>query len=252
MRNFANNSVKVLTYFETSDYDLFVNTAINRDTTASHVKTLAESIKVHGLLRPINVVRLGNKYHIIDGGNRFEACKIAGVPIKFIVMSQGQDTMTTMAEINKSLAFRDKDYIKGYANEGNENYKRYMEFQKMYSEFNCGCLQCILTVNGGDGATSKMFRNGKFITGDLVSACSFADDLMALKPSNPREYNNTKFVIAMSMVWKNPAYNHHTFMRSVRKSKFKRIFDGIYNVGVFKEAILTVYNDCLPRDKRIY
>ncbi len=249
------NSVKVLSYFETKDYSLFVNTVINRELDVAHVKALAEDIKVHGLLRPLNVVRLGNKYHVYDGGHRLEACKLADVAVKFIVdaaVKTTKELVQLMVTINRSREIKDKDYVKIYASTGNNNYVEYQNFKQKYgSDFKHGAIINILTVDGGDGNTSKKFKNEKFVVGNLISAYRFADDLISVKQSNPREYNQEKFIQALIPYWMNPAFSINTLLNSLRKPKFARIFDGIYNVPVYKATIHKVYNDSLPMNRRI-
>lgn len=39
---------------------------------------LAETIKLHGVIQPITVVRRGTRYEIVSGERRFRACKLAG------------------------------------------------------------------------------------------------------------------------------------------------------------------------------
>jgi len=252
MRNYANNSITVLSYFETSDYNLFVNTGVNREINTANLNSIVESMKQVGLLVPITVAKLGNKYHILDGGHRFEACKICKIPVKFLLQGGVADTVKTMVILNKNKSWQDRDYVKGYASSGNQNYVEYQNFEAKYPDFKSGSITMILAVDGGSGYTSKMFRDEKFVCGNLTSAYRLADDLMALKASNPREYNNIKFVQALIPFWLNPVYNHKRFMQSVRKPKYAKEFDGIYNVTVFKAAISDVYNDGLPMNKRIY
>ena len=61
---------------------------------------LADSIKQHGLLQPILVKPVGNKYHIIAGERRYRACRLAGLDkISCIVRDCSLQDMTVKALI---------------------------------------------------------------------------------------------------------------------------------------------------------
>ena len=47
--------------------------------TRQPLNDLAESIKIHGVIQPIVVVRMGMRFMIIAGERRFRAAKMAGL-----------------------------------------------------------------------------------------------------------------------------------------------------------------------------
>ena len=49
------------------------NSIFNSDDTEEDIASLAESIQAYGLLHPINVVKEGNKYLLLDGERRTKA-----------------------------------------------------------------------------------------------------------------------------------------------------------------------------------
>ncbi|HZF63355.1 MAG TPA: ParB/RepB/Spo0J family partition protein [Chitinophagaceae bacterium] len=50
-----------------------------RDFDEQALQELAQSIKVHDIIQPITVTRIGNKYRLISGERRFRASKLAGL-----------------------------------------------------------------------------------------------------------------------------------------------------------------------------
>lgn len=65
------------------------------------LQELAESIKVHGIIQPLTVRRMGgNKYQIISGERRFQASKLAGLKsVPAFVRSANDQQMLEMALI---------------------------------------------------------------------------------------------------------------------------------------------------------
>jgi ParB family transcriptional regulator, chromosome partitioning protein len=61
---------------------------------------LAESIKVHGIIQPISLRKLGNKYQLISGERRFRASQIAGLTeVPAYVRTANDQEMLEMALI---------------------------------------------------------------------------------------------------------------------------------------------------------
>ena len=72
---------------------------------------LAESIRVHGILQPLSVRRVGNLYELIAGERRLRAAGIAGLTeIPCIVMTM-DDKASAMAAMVENLQRQDLDFI---------------------------------------------------------------------------------------------------------------------------------------------
>ena len=66
----------------TSNYGMFKFLDQNRETMDKHIADLAASIKESG---QIHAIVVNDKFEIIDGQNRFKACKLLGVPVMYII-----------------------------------------------------------------------------------------------------------------------------------------------------------------------
>jgi ParB-like chromosome segregation protein Spo0J len=65
-----------LKVMETMDYNLFSKFNGNRDVKILHVNRIAKSMTEQFLIKPIDV---NEKYEVIDGQHRLEACKETGL-----------------------------------------------------------------------------------------------------------------------------------------------------------------------------
>lgn len=67
--------------YETNEYGLFKNLSGNRF--VDHSGKIAESMKERGLL--LAPIIVNEKKEIIDGQNRFEACKKLNLPVYYVI-----------------------------------------------------------------------------------------------------------------------------------------------------------------------
>ncbi len=72
---------------------------------------LSESIRRHGILQPLSVRRVGNRYELIAGERRLRAAELAGLhEIPCIVMNM-DDKESSMTALVENLQRQDLDYI---------------------------------------------------------------------------------------------------------------------------------------------
>lgn len=69
----------------TSNYSRFKHLNGNRNIVEPHLRRLIKSIQENGWLENSPVL-VNQKYEIIDGQHRFEACKTLGLPIEYMVV----------------------------------------------------------------------------------------------------------------------------------------------------------------------
>ncbi len=244
-------------YYET-DYTMFVNTVMNRAIDKNHVKKLVKSFAEIGQVQAIICVNFNNKYHVIDGGHRLEACKIAKLPVKFDKIKDVKTTqefvqlMSALNGYKKPMGIKDFDNI--WAADGNQNYVEVQKFSQKHPDFNktFGVYPMVLAMGGGSGWTTKFFNTGKFILGDVATAESFIKDLISLKPYFPKYYTNTKFIIAFMYYWNQFNYDHKVMLKASADKNFQYIFNGIGNIFVFKEKISKLYNSKVRGDKKLF
>lgn len=109
--------------YTTRDYKFFKKLKGNRDIYKTRVTKIMASFEKNEILNPIIVNEF---FEIIDGQGRFEALRILGRPIKFIIVpGAGINDCRLLNQFNSN--WMNTDHIKSYAEDGNENYK---ELQK--------------------------------------------------------------------------------------------------------------------------
>ena len=79
---------KTVTYFESTDYSIFKLLPFNREVDKAHVKTLVESMRLHGFKGVSQIIRTKiidgtEQFYIVDGQHRIAAAKQLGLPIRF-------------------------------------------------------------------------------------------------------------------------------------------------------------------------
>lgn len=240
---------KRYSYYETSEYDKFIHTEINRNPDPNNVKRLAKSIGEIGQIQPITVTVLNGKLHIIDGGNRIEACKIVGVPVKYII-SDVDDSVKTMASLNHiRKSWTNNDYVKSYIAIDNQNYIEYQKFIEKYPDFSNNVAGIILACDGGR-FTGACFKSGDFKVGNLNSAYLYVEELIDIK-SHSNAYRHLRFVKTLTYIRRNPRYLHKVFLNNIQRPKFRNYFDGLDSSARMSFAIYEVYNERLKEENRL-
>ena len=100
---------KSVTYFETKDYALFNLLTFNRPIDKTHVKTLVESMRLHGFKGVIQVIKTKfidgvERYYVVDGQHRIAAAKQLGLGVRFELteLNTRQETAEFIAQLNTS------------------------------------------------------------------------------------------------------------------------------------------------------
>jgi hypothetical protein len=121
------SDVKIYT---SREYDIFVLSELNR--VPGHYKKVLESIKENDYTK-YQPILVNKKMEIVDGQNRFLACRDLGIPIHFIV----SETINILAaaDINKaSKNWNSMDYVQHYAKRGRESYIDLLDICAKYDQ----------------------------------------------------------------------------------------------------------------------
>lgn len=118
---------------KTNNYSLFRFSGLNRE--PKHAKKIVDSINNNDLtmFNPILVTFTEEGYLlIIDGQNRYLACKELGIPIYFILSEEADiDDAPNLNSASKNWSI--EDYIRHYARRGNENYIFLLNLKDKYN-----------------------------------------------------------------------------------------------------------------------
>mgnify|MGYP003632492837 FL=1 len=248
--NFLNQTSKeVNKVYKTSDLSMFNPTKGNRPTNPNHIRKLAHSITVNGLLQ--NPIIVNEKMNVIDGQHRLKAAKEAKSSIYYIIVKDyGLKEVQTLNLNQKN--WNKKDFMNGYADMGIESYKKLKEFYSKNSEFSLGnCVSlCSNRDSSGFDASNKfragskkptmikqVFNEGTWKGNSFNLGQDYANKLKSIEPFYDG-YNRISFVNALMSILKNKEFNFETFLKKLQIKKL----DHCVNVTEYKSSIEDIYN----------
>jgi predicted RNA binding protein YcfA (HicA-like mRNA interferase family) len=129
---------------ETRSYSMFKHMAGNRALNEQNIRSIMHQIQHYGQQQPIIV---NERYEVIDGQHRLEACKRLKKPVIFYKKKGAriQHVITTNAVGRKWTLL---DHFNRFAAEGNENYARGLEFIKHAKKFGFSQTAAIAMMRG--------------------------------------------------------------------------------------------------------
>jgi hypothetical protein len=200
--------------YETYNYELFKTLDGNRDTTKSHIAKLVESMEEIYLLSPIIV---NKDMAIIDGQHRYEAAKVLGLPIRYIV-DKNADLRAVQLLNAKSKDWTPNDYMDSYIKLGYEEYKSYKKF-KIDTGFTHNVCQELLS--GGKSSRARtMFKTGEFQVKSLLIGYAVYDVIKECE----RLYdgaNRRSFIYAIHTLLKNKNFKPKVFIKKLSAQRAK-------------------------------
>ena len=101
---------KKISYFETSEYEIFNLLPFNRDVDQAHVRSLVESMTKNGFKGVVQIIETSfidggaTKLYILDGQHRVAAAKLANLPVRFELTKceTKRETVELISEMNNS------------------------------------------------------------------------------------------------------------------------------------------------------
>lgn len=205
---------------ETLDYDLFKKTEMNRPIDESNLNKIILSLKLKNLLqyRPILV---NKNMEIIDGQHRLEAAKRLGLPIFYEVEKtiKYEDMILLNSASKRWVA---ADYINYYEKNGNQDYKKLIDFSKRNNLSLSSSLRVFL---GQGGRGSRLIKDGKFKYPSDEKAAEFEKnierariiiDLLDQKLTGPKGYfKGSRFLASLVSFLSIKAVDFDLFLNKV-------------------------------------
>ena len=114
----------------TSDYSIFKKMEGNRD--AKTKSKIIESIKTVGYI-PIPIA-VNENMEVGDGQNRVDALEELNLPVAYVIIPCLRIKEARALNLNQAN-WKCLDYIKSYAEGGNENYRRFLELIKSFPKY---------------------------------------------------------------------------------------------------------------------
>jgi hypothetical protein len=141
---------------QTRSYSMFKYMNGNRALSEQNIRAIMHQIQQHGQQQPIIV---NEKYEIIDGQHRLEACKRLKRPVLFY-KKQGATIEHVISTNVVGKKWTTLDYFNRFASEGNENYKRGLEFIE-HAQKNGFSQTAAINIMGGSHRKLAMCADGE-------------------------------------------------------------------------------------------
>lgn len=119
--------------YVTKDYSIFRRLVGNRDIPESRISKIVESIQTIGWIH--NPIIVNEKMEVIDGQGRLTALQRLKMPVEYIVAEGAGNKECIYMNMNM-VNWKLPDFIKSYAEQGNENYQRLLGLMEKYANGN--------------------------------------------------------------------------------------------------------------------
>lgn len=209
---------KVAEIFQTTDYSHFKFFKDNR--IPKNVLEIRKSIEEIGCIigRPIVVTP---DFYIIDGQNRFLACKEMKIPVYFVIQKiKGITYKQVMITLNAYMdQWRQKEYIKHYTKNNVKYHSALSEFENNYG---LGISNAVITCTKTKGHGSAGGKGTQNLKDGVDLPLEPKRDLIAeyiLRFKDLSFYKSTKFVTSMKSVY----LNKNTTPKDLEKLYEKRL-----------------------------
>lgn len=127
----------------------------NREVSESHVRELVKKIGKEGWFE--NPIIVNEKFEIIDGQHRFEACHRLNLPIEYKVI-EGENLTTAIQRNQSTKAWSARDYVFAWAAEGNPDFVKVVDAYNRYPKLPSSI---ILSVFGLASGIKNLGRQGE-------------------------------------------------------------------------------------------
>ena len=240
-----NNVVK-----KTYDYTMFERLKGNRNVEPQRVDKIKKSIESVGYIP--NPIIVNEKYEVIDGQGRLQACKELGLDVYYLVV-EGIGMEECISMNMEQSNWKVMDFIQSYAEMGNLNYVYLLALMKRYQDYNFGFDSILRAATNGCRPVNSIIKGGKFI-------CTENDFNKAVETLNYM----AKFSDLVSQIGGRSDYVYSAIGLTYRFNGcdtdrlFKKMTDNIRefrrcgNLEDCLEELSNIYNNRLRQDSKMY
>ena len=230
-----------------SNYSNFKFLEANRDIKERHVNNLVTSIKKEGQIYPILV---NNRFEVIEGQHRVEACKILQIPIMFL--KNDKATIKHVRIVNNCQeGWKFYDFLKSFSHHSHPNHEIYQKIGLFVKEFSFQPRICLILLVGGvdNGTKINEFKFGTFTIEDEEKSRRLAKQLLKIKTFAPDLVANKKFCLAWFRVQKIEKFKVESAYDQIKKYRSK--LEGCLNQEDWIEGLLEAYSYKKPKSEKI-
>ena len=229
---------------KTTDYNMFKKIKGNRIVNKSNLNAIITSMEQQQLVSPIMI---NEKFEIIDGQHRFEACKELGLPVYFYVVN-GYGTEEMKRCNTTGMNWGKPSFLQSYIDQDYENYVAFNELLVSYHITISVALKLIAHFqNKSYQLLSLNFEQGELSLDGFEDVVCFLDKLEDFKFFP--QYKTDKFVTAFLRLVNHPEYEHSKMLSKLatHRDKLKKsmtqdeylslLCNKIYSFGPTKNPI---------------
>jgi len=221
--------------FVSNQYDKFILSELNR--IPGHYKKVLNSIKENDYTK-YQPILVNHKLEIVDGQNRFLACKELGLPIHFIVSDEIK--IFAAADINRaSKNWTANDYAIHYAKRGREPYIRLLDLCARFNQ-KISIVQFFGKMSGAVRSHSDNVKSGNFQFREDVNIEDFLSHIEDFAAYYKNFYKKDKFIKAVLKLYLTPGYSKSTMNNKLRMAS--GIVHEQPRVDMMTEEIIKLYN----------
>jgi hypothetical protein len=217
-----------------TDYSKFNLNEFNRE--PGHYKKVLESIKANDYTQ-YQPILVDKHMNIVDGQNRFLACKELGLPIYFIVSKNIH--IFAAADINQaSKNWSMQDYVQHYSKRGKESYTKMLDLCARYGQRISVIAQFGKIVDNAKSHTENV-KKGNFTFREDIDVEAFFEHLATFQKYY-KFSTNERFVKALLKMYMHPDYKTDVMAKKLR------IVSGIVHdqprVDMMLDELVKLYN----------
>lgn len=124
---------KAYDVYTTRDYSIFKRLVGNRDIPESRISKIVDSIQKIGWIH--NPIIVNENMEVIDGQGRLTALQRLKMPVEYVIAPGAGNKECIYMNMNM-VNWKLPDFIKSYAEQGNENYQRLLSLMEKYANGN--------------------------------------------------------------------------------------------------------------------
>jgi len=209
----------------------------NRALNKNHIKELKRSMKEHGVLSAITVMKTGKTYTVLDGHHRWNAAKSLKYSVPAMVVNSTQaEAVVDLNTVQKNWQL--SDFANYYSNSSNKEirtaYKTIIEYHNK-TGLNYSALVYILGKQ-----QPKHFKKGTFRVNRQLFADAFFVYLEEISDYVPFAYM-ARFALGFVHLASSPLYDHQRMLRQLNK-KHNQVMETKGNPGTYGKLMQTIYN----------
>lgn len=230
----------------TSNYSMFKLIEENRE--IDHYKKIIASIEGVGYV-PVPII-VNEKFEIIDGQNRYMACKELGLPIYYIVIPGLNIEHCRALNIGQSN-WRLMDYIKSYAASENASYILLLELLNKYKKL--GIVAIYNAITGADAPDNNKIKAGAFemTEGNKKYADSMLEYESRFIPIvNKMKGRKDYIYMAIGYAFRNPSVDNEKMYDKICDN-YAKMADPVTKIEALEE-LTKIYNRSTRSEGRIY